>query len=133
MKSDMIVNNLKLSQRERDADFDLKEEEADELLKQYHRLSGHLDYFMAMCGQCEDIMPFELDEGVCMKCGCDPVEGIVEDMNEDELGRLLDNNLYHIRISWLWRKVFEDLPSLVKRQHNYRCVVAREHFKTKNK
>ena len=58
MKSDMIVDNLKLSQRERDANFDLKEEEADDLLKQYHRLSGHLDYFMAMCAQCGDIMPF---------------------------------------------------------------------------
>ena len=65
-----------------DADFDIQEEEAAHIMKRYKHLAGYIPFFMMECPQCGCTMPFDLDEGVCMKCNCDPVDGIVDDMSE---------------------------------------------------
>ena len=65
-------------------------------------------------------MPFELDEGVCMKCKCDPADGIVDDMSEAEIESLLHNNRYHLKLPYVRRQPFEILPQMLARQIEYR-------------
>ena len=113
-------SNTKLYASERDADFDIQEEEALNFSKGYKHLAGYITFFMAECPQCGCTMPFELDEGVCMKCNCDPADGIVDDMSEAELESLLYNNRYHLKLPYVRRQPFETLPQMLARQIEYR-------------
>lgn len=106
---------------ELEVDFDLQEDVADRMVAPYHCLYGDIHFFMAECPGCGRTMPFELDEGVCMRCGCDPADEVVEDMDSTEEARLLKDNLYRMRIPMLIRREFETVPSLVSRQVSYRC------------
>ena len=118
------MKNTDLYSIERDTDFDIKEDEALEFSKRYSHLAGCIDFFKAECPLCECSMPFELDEGVCMHCGCDPVEGVLEYMTDVEIEKLLENNIYHLRLPYLRRKPFETLVELLERQVVYRCEEA---------
>lgn len=113
-------SNTKLYTCEIDTDFDIQEEEALNFSKGYKHLAGYITFFMAECPQCGCTMPFELDEGVCMKCKCDPADGIVDDMSEAELERLLHNNRYHLKLPYVRRQPFETLPQMLARQIEYR-------------
>lgn len=115
-----MKRNTDLFPCERDADFDIQEEEALIFSKGYKHLAGYVTFFMAECPQCGCTMPFELDEGVCMKCKCDPADGIVDDMSEAELERLLHNNRYHLKLPYVRRQPFETLPQMLARQVEYR-------------
>ena len=111
-----------------DADFDIQEEEATHIEKGYKHLAGYITFFMAECPQCDCTMPFELDEGVCMKCHCDPSDGILDDMSEAELDALLHNNRYHLKLSYVIRQPFETLPQMLARQVEYRYNEAIKKF-----
>lgn len=69
-----------------------------------------------------------LDEGVCMKCNCDPADGVVDDMSEAELERLLHNNRYHLTLPYVRRQPFETLPQMLARQVEYRCKEATKKY-----
>ena len=123
-----MESNTKLYPCERDADFDIQEEEALTFSKGYKHLAGYITFFMAECPQCGCTMPFELDEGVCMKCNCDPADGVVDDMSEAELERLLHNNRYHLTLPYVRRQPFETLPQMLARQVEYRCKEATKKY-----
>lgn len=91
------MKNTDRYRSEIDADFDIQEKEAEHFSKGYKHLAGYITFFMAECPQCGCTMPFELDEGVCMRCNCDPADGIVDDMGDKELEELLHNNRYHLK------------------------------------
>lgn len=116
-----MKRNTDLFPCERDSDFDIQEEDALIFAKGYAHLAGYITFFMAECPQCGGTMPFELDEGVCMKCNCDPADGVVDDMSEAELERLLHNNRYHLKLPYVRRQPFETLPQMLARQVEYRC------------
>lgn len=111
-------------QCEIDAGFDIQEEEAFYFSKGYKHLAGYITFFTAECPKCGCTMPFELDEGVCMKCNCDPADGIIDDMSETELQELLHNNRYHLKLPYVRRQPFETLPQMLERQVEYRCKEA---------
>ena len=126
------MKNTDRYQSEIDADFDIQEYEAHYISKGYKHLAGHITFFMAQCPQCECTMPFELDDGVCMKCNSDPVDGIIDDMCEEELEKLLYNNRYHIKLHYVRRQPFETLPQMLARQVEYRCNEAIKKYNDKN-
>lgn len=126
------MKNTDLYRSEIDADFDIQEEEAEHFSKGYKHLAGYITFFMAECPQCVCTMPFELDEGVCMRCKCDPVDGIVDDMSDKELEKLLHNNRYHLKLPYVKRQPFETLPQMLARQVEYRCNEAIKKYNEKN-
>ena len=115
-----------------DADFDLKEDEAAQMLRDYVRLDGWITFFMDECPGCGQTMPFEFDEGRCMKCKCDPCAGVIDEMSEREFEMLIENNRYHIEVPKLPRMPFETLPQLVQRQVDLRVRTALEKYKKEN-
>lgn len=110
----MLAKNTDWYPCEIDADFDIP-------------------FFMAECPQCSCTMLFDLDEGVCMKCNCDPSDGIVDDMSESDLEALLHNNRYLLKLPEVIRQPFETLPQMLARQVEYRCNEAIKKFETLNK
>lgn len=104
------------TQKEIEADFDIQDDKAEEILREYSRLEGLITFFMDECPGCGCTMPFEFDEGRCMKCKCDPCAGIVDDMSEEEFEALVKDNTYHMNIPMLLRKEFETVPQLLERQ-----------------
>lgn len=71
------------------------------------------------------------DEGVCMRCKCDPADGIVDDMSDKELEKLLHNNRYHLKLPYVKRQPFETLPQMLARQVEYRCNEAIKKYNEK--
>ena len=126
------MKNTDLYRSEIDADFDIQEEEAEHFSKGYKHLAGYITFFMAECPQCGCTMPFELDESVCMKCQCDPADGVVDDMSDEELEELLHNNRYHLKLPYVRRQPFETLPQMLARQVEYRCNEAIKKYNYEN-
>lgn len=126
------MNNTDLYPQEEACDFDLKIIEADMMMRRYCHLSGDISFFLDECPGCGCTMPFEFDDGVCMKCGCDATAGIVYDMNEEEFDKLVRNNTYRINIPFLQRRPFETLPDLIRRQAEFRLKEATNLIEFKN-
>ena len=116
--------NCQLYAAEMDDDFDLQYFQGQEMYNKHRHLYGHISFFMGQCPECGDTMPFEFDEGVCMKCSCDPCEGIVDEMTEEEWDELVKDNRYHMEIPFLRRMPFETLPQLIERQVEFRLQSA---------
>lgn len=115
-----------------DADFDLKEDEAAYMLRDYARIDGFITFFMEECPECGQTMPFEFDEGRCMRCKCDPCAGVIDEMSESEFRKLIENNTYHINVPKLYRMPFETLPQLIQKQIELRTTMALEKYNKQN-
>lgn len=116
-----------------DANFDLQEDNAAKIMRDYTRLDGFITFFMEECPECGQTMPFEFDEGRCMRCKCDPCAGVIDDMSESEFRKLIENNTYHINVPKLPRMPFETLPQLIRKQIELRTTMALEKYNKQKK
>lgn len=116
-----------------DANFDLQEDNAAKIMRDYTRLDGFITFFMEECPECGQTMPFEFDEGRCMRCKCDPCAGVIDDMSESEFRKLIENNTYHINVPKLHRMPFETLPQLIRKQIELRMTMALEKYNKQKK